>query len=531
MTDALLEWRGYRYFPYEREFARLETEQLFGEPTREDARGLCVSANAFSATAADRLTYVSRVICPDGPVLVPRQAALEASATAGERERQSTRYSAHGLHEYKGKFNPQVVRAIGNIIGLHDGAHVLDPFCGSGTTLLECAHAGWSATGLDRNPLAVHIANAKLTALRCATSGLAERVERLLAAVGAATVGMSAEDVDRGFFDARLGDGWRSELPSLGYLESWFPLGVLGQVVAIRRAIRAHFTSDRERAIFDVVLSDHLREASLQDPADLRLRRRKDALSNYPITEWFIDAVRTRIPRVVRARDAMRAVQGSQVAHLADVRAVVGTAPGMPLAGFDAVITSPPYETALPYIDTQRLSLVLLGLIPAEAIQGTEKQLIGAREIATSERRVHEEAIRRGAPELPTSVVELCRELLAASVGEGNGFRRRSRPALSYRYFLQMALYFANMRSLVRTGGLVSMVVGHNRTTLGGREFEIDTPGLLIDTAKHQGFSVRLQKPMETYRRYDLHQKNSIAAETLFVLENPVRVTDHVPPI
>src|SRR5205814_1650952 len=70
---------------------------------------------------------------------------------------QPTRYSAHGLHDFRGKFNPQIVRAIGNLLALDEGACVLDPFCGSGTTLLEGAHIGWNVAGVDLNPLVVLI--------------------------------------------------------------------------------------------------------------------------------------------------------------------------------------------------------------------------------------------------------------------------------------------------------------------------------------------------------------------------------------
>jgi site-specific DNA-methyltransferase (cytosine-N4-specific) len=53
--------------------------------------------------------------------------------------RQRTRYSVNGLHEYKGKFNPQIVHSIINVLGVdYDSSRILDPFCGSGTTLLEC---------------------------------------------------------------------------------------------------------------------------------------------------------------------------------------------------------------------------------------------------------------------------------------------------------------------------------------------------------------------------------------------------------
>ena len=48
--------------------------------------------------------------------------------------RRSLRYATHGLHEYTGKFFPQLVRALMNIAQLPKSAVVLDPMCGSGTT-------------------------------------------------------------------------------------------------------------------------------------------------------------------------------------------------------------------------------------------------------------------------------------------------------------------------------------------------------------------------------------------------------------
>lgn len=259
MDDAMLEWRSYRYFPYERDFARLEAERLFRSSAREDVSGLRVPAASFDAVGAERLTYFARAVHPSGQVVVPRQARLEASAHEVEQGRQATRYSAHGLHEYKGKFNPQVVRAIGNILGLQEGATVLDPFCGSGTTLLECAHAGWNAVGIDRNPLAARIANAKVRALRRSNGPLQEKtlvvisaLRRYAESLGGRTAPSEAQ------IERVLGPDWARELPSLDYLSAWFPRSVLAQAVAVQRVLRLKVESVEDRAVFEVVLSDHL---------------------------------------------------------------------------------------------------------------------------------------------------------------------------------------------------------------------------------------------------------------------------------
>ena len=67
------------------------------------------------------------------------------------------RYATHGLHEYRGKFFPQLVRALMNIARLPEDAVVLDPMCGSGTTLVEARLSGRRSYGLDMNPLSVFV--------------------------------------------------------------------------------------------------------------------------------------------------------------------------------------------------------------------------------------------------------------------------------------------------------------------------------------------------------------------------------------
>lgn len=71
------------------------------------------------------------------------------------RTRSVNQYLTHWIYPYKGKFHPQMIRAILNIIGLHKGDTVLDPFIGSGTTAVEAQLLGINCIGIDISPLCV----------------------------------------------------------------------------------------------------------------------------------------------------------------------------------------------------------------------------------------------------------------------------------------------------------------------------------------------------------------------------------------
>jgi site-specific DNA-methyltransferase (cytosine-N4-specific) len=518
--STLLEWRNYRYFDYEREFARREVIRLFGSEPSETKGGLVVAAEFAERGGLDRLTYFSRVSLPGGGEVVPLQTRLERSASPQQKDKQSTRYSAHGLHEYKGKFNPQVVRAICNMLGLRPDAWILDPFCGSGTTLLEAAHAGWNGLGLDRNPLAVKIANAKLRALRLANGPLERWSAELETALSPFSLRMShADPVPDADLDFLLGRGWDGAFDCRDYLAGWFPRAVLAQCVVFFRHLRNLIPDAEDRSVFEILLSDQLRDASWQEPADLRIRRRKQPADNYPLLSLLVASMQKTVPRIAAARAELGEVRGWQNACLADACDVAPRALAPERRTFDALVTSPPYATALPYIDTQRLSLVLLGLIGSGEIRSTEVALVGAREIGTSERaQLERELLDPDNTRVPTEVLDLCRDMHAAARLPGNGFRRQNMPSLVYRYFRDMAAALRTVRSSLTRGAPAALVVGSNRSTLGGREFAIDTPVLLASVGRHVGYSVDSLVPMNTYPRYDLHQQNSINEEMLVLL-------------
>jgi site-specific DNA-methyltransferase (cytosine-N4-specific) len=173
---------------------------------------------------------------------------------------------------------------------------------------------------------------------------------------------------------------------------------------------------------------------------------------------------------------------------------------------------------ALPYIDTQRLSLVWLGLVEPGELGALEAQLIGSRELRGTSRRDLASGMQQNSARLTGDEVAVCLELQSA-LGSEDGFRRRAVPVLLYRYFTGMRDAFANVRSSLKPGAKFGLIVGENRTTLGGKEYQLDTPLHLANLAGSTGWCVSESIPLQTYQRYGLHAANAIAAETLLILQ------------
>lgn len=73
----------------------------------------------------------------------------------------SSNDSLASIHPYPAKFIPNIPRELIRILGCNKQDLVMDPFCGSGTTLVEAQRAGYDAVGVDLNPIACLISSVK----------------------------------------------------------------------------------------------------------------------------------------------------------------------------------------------------------------------------------------------------------------------------------------------------------------------------------------------------------------------------------
>jgi len=494
MTHLL--WHRYRYYAYERALALREVETLLPDTEMaetDDGIRLCGS---FNQAAAERLVYFAATSV-SGQLDPTTQSRLERVNGNG-MNRQSTRYSAHGLHEYKGKFNPQIARALLNILDVQRHDRVIDPFCGSGTALLECAHLGIRAIGVDLNPLAIFIANAKIDALRVPASEHRRALEVVL----------------RRQKTVRLPKPVSQDIRA-EYLRSWFEAPVLEAIERLRISIVGQRCPSKATLL--AIASNLLRDYSLQDPNDLRIRRRKTPVPSKPFHEAFEE---TALQFLTKLEDAQAVLRKSPIRSRAlriDSRTLRLGQRGIGTVRFDCALTSPPYATALPYIDTQRLSLVWLGLIPPSEILSLEARLVGSREMRGESKRELLTNLITNSANLPATQAKYCRTLQAA-ISDHDGFRRRAVPLLLYRYFEGMAEAFRALRHLMKDNAPFALIVGRNHTILGGNRFDIDTPAHLVAIAQSSGWTHQETIPLQTYQRYGYHMENAVTDEALVIV-------------
>lgn len=94
----------------------------------------------------------------------------------------STGYATHGLFPYRGKFHPQLIKALINIIGIKKGEVILDPMCGSGTANIEASLMSINSYAIDLNPFCQFMTKVKYNSLSInieLLKGISNKAEQL----------------------------------------------------------------------------------------------------------------------------------------------------------------------------------------------------------------------------------------------------------------------------------------------------------------------------------------------------------------
>lgn len=418
--------------------------------------------------------------------------------------RRCLRYGSHGIHEYRGKFFPQLVTALMNWSGIQKRGVVADPMCGSGTTVVEASLHGATGLGLDMNPLSVFMGTVKCDVLRLSPS----KLDQAYKSVRRALLN----------YDERHNDEMRyfESLPQNDqrYLRSWFSQRTLENLDAISYAINRH-TEGVIRNFFNIALSNILRSVSWQKECDLRIRKEIKS-------DGELDPIRTFLEELGRSvRLVLAFLYENDGASLGTTNISEGDARECAVSWktwsgkVDAIITSPPYATALPYLDTDRLSLSYLNLLPRASHRNRDFAMIGNREITEKIKRELWAQFQKSKRALPDRVTALISRVHTLNEAAEVGFRRKNLSALLGKYFLDMERVLQGVRALLRPGGTANIIVGNNSTTAGGEHIDIRTAELIADMGEAAGLTPLDHVNMDMLVPRDIFKANAIPTEQI----------------
>jgi len=159
--SSLLLPEGYELSPntselFELEFAYYEYKFL----TRHEI----IQRGAFFKSV-DGISTHHYIICSNNSPLIWKGRS-EITKSYFREGNFSTGYATHGLFPYRGKFHPQLIKGLLNILSVQPAEVVLDPMCGSGTLNVEASIIGIDSIGIEKSPFCVLMSKVKYEALK-----------------------------------------------------------------------------------------------------------------------------------------------------------------------------------------------------------------------------------------------------------------------------------------------------------------------------------------------------------------------------
>jgi DNA modification methylase len=280
---------------FELELAFLESKSLNHEEL--------IQRSAFFKSVNGELTNHYRLCQPfDTPLSENRSAQTQAYFQEGKY---STGYATHGLFPYRGKFHPQLIKGLLNILSVKKGETVLDPMCGSGTLNVEASLLGINSIAVDVSPFC-----RLMTRVKCQSLSLSPELVKVMP---------RSADKWFSYFSSGELNGKLKRIKDVEKLKI-YELALLAYLDAMGYARRV--TKSNHRELFEKVL-----------------KRYQDTV------------LHTIMNPVVKE------------SQLGSVQILDGEARSLPISDFsvDCVITSPPYSFAIDYAENDAPQLQFLG--------------------------------------------------------------------------------------------------------------------------------------------------------------------------
>jgi hypothetical protein len=389
--------------------------------------------------------------------------------------------SFHSWYQFVLGYPPHLVRYYIYKFGINSGHLVLDPFCGTGTTNLECKKRGISSLGLEANPV-VYFASRVKTTWQLSISELRQVFKEVIATASSSLdkFGLS-EDVSlfvqpqKGkplSVEPTLTEDQRAVLP-----KDFISPRPLRRVLILKECID-RVEDDRIRDLFLLALANlvvnHAGNVAF-GPEIYTTKPKKDV----HILDFFYKLV----DRMICDLDSQPTISGTAEIVHGDARRVSDYFPAY-VGEVNFVITSPPYPNEKDYTRTTRLESVILGLVSSkQGLRSLKEQLLrsNSRNIFVTDNDQDYvksfDSINRIAKEIEEKRIHLKKT---------SGFEKMYHKIVKH-YFGGMYRHFQSLRPLLAPEARLAYVVGDQMSFF---RTHIPTAKILAEIAESLGYKV-----------------------------------------
>ncbi len=391
---------------------------------------------------------------------------------------------AHGWFRFVLSYPPHLVRTYLEKFDIGKKRRVLDPFCGTGTTLVECKKLGVASVGIEANPIAHFASQIKLDwsvlagPLLKHASGIAEQAWDRLCHDGIADDPLDASSLFSPPANGRKPATLRklpAEKMKLLLADSISPLPLHKALLLIELLDGAKRSAAYRHEILALAKALVFSISNLHFGPEVGVGKPKE---DAPVIAPWLNEVRNMADdlKILHPLDCT-----PSMVHHGDSR---GIAKMVGPKSIDAVITSPPYPNEKDYTRTTRLESVLLGFIADKhALCALKRGLV-----RSNTRSVYKEdtdhlwvadnkRIQKIAQEIERRRIEM---------GKTSGFERMYHKVAKL-YFGGMARHLADLRGALKPGARLAYVVGDQASYL---RVMIRTGQLLAEIAESLGYEV-----------------------------------------
>ena len=252
-----------------------------------------------------------------------------------------TTYYTHGFHPYPAKFTPQIVNKFFNLY-CKTGFSILDPFCGSGTTLVEGVLNGMPSFGIDLNPIAYIISKAK-------SNRYSDREIQLIKDF----ISEIQTKINNGFFSNNNYNKNGIEIPDFPNRDHWFQKNVSYELASLKNKID-RLQNDNVKTLLYCAFSKIIVKVSNQD-SEVRYSAKN---KNHPDGIVYLSFVDTVSNYLLALASKEHSIIAKSKVHNGDTFEVLKT---LPENYFDFLITSPPYINTFDYYLYHKQRMFWLG--------------------------------------------------------------------------------------------------------------------------------------------------------------------------